>query len=309
MIQKMKDKKLEVDSPKEKARFEINQRTLETLSLDFLYISCDFQDLFENIAKKVDKVSKKNKINKAHRRKSIKNCIAHSQNMMEKRKQSHKKYLKQNSLFTVEDFEKNDVSFMIDYNTKTASMNSISPIFIGSGLESEGLDTTIAFISSEDDEDQKEMDEFAEQINGEFLKKDFHEIWKDFNDITLLLFSKNLKEVVLSYRSSPQRFKEVHFKTEHLDNTDNSNISTNYSTQIISDSLHLESPHLRRGDTVVKHGDETNFNREMAKIYREQYNDSSKDSWIEIMFWAFLGSTIVIIAIFILLFYCNVFSK
>ena len=299
-------KKKDLKSDTDHLRYTFNRAQIETLSLQFLEICCEFYDLFEKIKKKSETDPK---MNKTVRRQSIQKVIVKEQNKMKKR-QSIIKLHKDQFNFAEESFNGARMSFASEDHSDLPNFNKMNSIFEGH-LSGQGLDTTIAFImTSSDEEDQEEIDEFAEQINSEFMKKDFNEIWKDFNNISLFLFSKNLKDVVHNYRSCPEKFKEVTFNKKSKEPGLKTYESIKMSNRILSHSLHLESNHLRNPSNLPSIGKETQFNMEMAEIYREQYKISDgKDKLIEYLIWGFFGSSILILSIFCILFYCNVFSN
>ena len=201
------------------------------------------------------------------------------------------------------------MSFMIEDHKNDPNIHSITN-FIDKRLENEGLNTTIAFMSSEDEADHQEIKGFAQQINSEFLRKDMYEIWKDFNEISVLLFSKNLKDSVNEYRENSKKFMEEHFRSENLKNEKINRTETgltNMSNRILSESIYLDSPHLKRFSTMKKPGKETQLNLKLAKMYRQQHNNK-KDNLIGYIFWGFVVSSVLILILFFLLFYFNVFS-
>ena len=303
----MKQKKKSQDSEKEKTRFKFNLQEIEKTKLGFLDLGCEFFDIYISIQKNL---KPEEKVNKKQRRKSIQKVLRSS--FLQEKKSSPKK------LETMEKIKENkiekpcpaEMSFMIESEAYNSNLNSMTN-FIKESLEPQGLDTTIAFMSSEDEGDEEDIQGFTQQINSEFLRKDLYEIWKDFNEISILLFCKNLKDCVLEYRKDSEKFFDENFKSSYFKKvklrTQDTGL-TNLSNRILSDSIHLDSPHLKRFSSIKPKGKETQMNIELAKMYRKQHGNE-KDKWIEYLFWGFLGSSVFILVLFFVLFYCNVFSS
>jgi hypothetical protein len=304
----MDKKKKSKETEDENQQFQYNLEEVEQSSLNFLTLACDFYDIYQNATANMQNEVKGNKpLDKKIRRKSIQNVL---RNSFIKPSKSQKLNFKRNSTFEEKKIDSGDVSFMIEDEPRSSNSNSISN-FIKEGLESEELNQTIAFLSSEDEADEHEIKGFAQQINTEFLRKDLYEIWKDFNDIAILLFSKNLKDCVLSYRKSSSKFMQEHFKSKIINSETRVNTgqyNSEFSNRILSESMNYGTSDFRRMETQHAPSKETQINMQLAKMYRNQSADK-KDRCIEFVFWGFLFSSVLILIIFFVLFYCNVFSS
>jgi formiminotetrahydrofolate cyclodeaminase len=295
-------------SKNEDQQFQYNLQEVEKCSLSFLSLACEFYDIYQNVKTNMQNdIERKVPLDKKTRRKSIQNVL---RNSFLKPSKTQKLNFNKKPEFEEDSINAGDISFMIEDEPRTSNFNSISK-FIKEGLGNEELNQTIAFMSSEDEADEHEIKGFAQQINTEFLRKDLYEIWKDFNDIAILLFSKNLKDCVISYRKSSSKFFQEHFKSKmkHGDTQANmENYNSEFSNRILSESMNYGTSDFRRMGTQCEPSKETQINLELAKMYRNQSADK-RDRWIEFVFWGFLVSSILILVIFFVLFYCNVFSS
>jgi hypothetical protein len=306
----MNEKKKNLESVEDQERFNFNIRQVEKTSLGFLELGCDFYDIYQLIQKNLEKEAKPTiRLDKKTRRKSIQKMLKMGPGKEDLPRKSHA-FLKQDSLFNSRVPNPGEMSFMVDAEGRNSGFESISGM-IDKSLEQEGLDTTIAFMSSDDEADEHEIHGFAQQINTEFLRKDLYEIFKDFNEIAVLLFSKTLKTCAKEYKVNPDKFKSDHFQSKNL-NDDEEDFefkpkTSEFSNRVLSESMHLHTEDFRRKSTIKPPGKETQLNLELAKMYRNKH-DSGKDKWIEWVFWGFLASSIIIIIIFVALFYFNVIS-
>ena len=308
----MKKKKKSSKTEDEDKQFQYNLVQVEQCSMSFLLLGCQFYDIYQSVKKEMQTdLETKSPLDKKIRRKSIQSVIRKSIKLPPNPKRLN---FKKNSIFEEDKGDARNISFMIEDEGRSSG-HSFSN-FIKEGLGNEDLDQTIAFMSSEDEVDEHEIKGFAQQINSEFLRKDLYEIWKDFNEIAILLFSKNLKDCVISYRESQVKFLNEHFKAKTMQSETRTatttstaqDYNTEFSNRILSESMNLGNANFMRMTTLEKPGKETQINRELAEMYRNQHAQK-KDRWIEYLFWGFLGSSVLILILFFVLFYCNVFSS
>lgn len=305
----MIEKRKGLETRKDREQFEFNLKEVEGKSLGFLDLACEFFEIYKQMQQNLEKKQISGaKLDKKTRRKSIQKMIR-AESTREDEYGTIKQIMQSEGLFDSKIQHPGEMSFMIESEKRASNFASISGM-IGKSLEKDGLDTTIAFMSSEDEADETEIHGFAQQINTEFLRKDLYEIYKDFNEISVLLFSKNLKIATTEYRNDPEKFKKAHFKSKPIDNQEVSILpakESEFSNRVLSESIRLDSEKFQRMSTIQTPGKETQLNRELAKMYRDEYRN--KDRWIEWVFWGFLAMSVVIIIVFIALFYCNVFSS
>lgn len=302
----MKQKEESVLTDEDAQRFQFNLTEVETSSMHFLRLCCEFLDIYQKISTDLRNVdTSERQMDQKIRRKSIQRIIRKSVlHEPKSRKQTPKE-----SIFMVERANPGEISFMIEDDQRISKIDSLKN-FIDEGFAADDLGQAIGFMSSEDEAEDHEIEGFTQQINSEFLRKDLFEIWKDFNDICVLLFSKNLKDCVNAFRRSAADFMNEHLRSHKLvqgakDKTDKE--PETFANPILSESMHLESSQFRRMVTQKKPGRETQANLDLAKMYRNQKRQG-KENWVEFVFWGFLVSSVVILVLFFVLFYCNVFS-
>lgn len=303
ILKTMRHKEDAVLTDEDAQRFQYNLTEVESSSMHFLRLCCDFLDIYQKITTNLQDASPSDgRLDKKIRRKSIQRIIRKSALRTPKPRQQPKE-----SIFMVERANPGDISFMIEDDQRISKIDSLTS-FVDEGLAVEDLAHAIGFMSSEDEGEDQEIKGFTQQINSEFLRKDLFEIWKDFNDICVLLFSKNLKDCVSAYRKSATDFMREHLRSHKLAPGSREDAETGeYANQILSESMHLDSSQFRRMVTQKLPGRETQANLDLAKMYRKQHG-RRKERWVEFVFWGFLASSVIILILFFVLFYCNVFS-
>lgn len=302
----IKEKKNSIDesNPLEKERLRFNQEKVEKISINMLEVSTEFIEIFNS---SLTKPEKKSKIDKKKRRKSIRKSL-----------NKHRKKSKEISPFYKIDSgsskEFAEMSFM-KYNTNAgqAKPDHMQPFF-EMKLQGSGLDTTIACISDgENEEDTSSVEEFHAQIDKEVVKKGLKEIYKEFNDISVLLFARSMNSVLNEYRKNPIEFEKRFCKSRQKETIRRQETGT-FENRILSESINMGSPYLRGTDMNQARGKETQLNYDLSQKYLQEYarkqstDEKGKYFWIETIFWIFLISAVLILVLFITLFYCNVFS-
>lgn len=293
----MKSKRKDQNCPEKREQFLFNLRKIEQASLEFLNLACRFVDIRQMLIP----IKHKLIVGRPQRDQSApkKDKLVHEKAPATEREKE-------------EDSDKGgggedcaDMSFLIENERHTSVFSSISGV-IGDRIAKEGLDTTSGFLSS-DDEGEPEIQGVTREIEMELLKKDFKDFSREFNEICLILFCENLKNCVSKFQTNPKDFAKAHFKSKNLELQSKPKVSE-LSNRILSESMQLESPNFRRMTTEDAPGRETQMNRELAEQYREQHKKKG-DKWVECVFWGFFASSVFILILFFVLFYCNVFSS
>ena len=285
-------------------RIRVNQETIEKISLDMLDVSVDFMKIFSS---STPSHSKPKTHDKERRRKSVRKSL-----------KKHRRLSKDIAgIYKVDSGGSNEMGEMsfMHYNTNfRLDRNEQVQPFFDMKLTGSGLDTTIACISDEEaEEDTSSVEEFRAQIDSEVISKGLKEIYKEFNDICVLLFTRSLASVLKDYSKNKTKFTRKFCRSRKEPGLQRQP-TQDCVNRILSESINMGSPYLRETDVGQPRGRETQLNYDMSQKYLQDYQKKESISkkgklmWIETIFWVFLVSAIMILILFIVLFYCNVFS-
>lgn len=288
-------------------RLRVNQETIEKISLDMLDVSVDFMKIFSSSP---PSPSKPRQLDKERRRKSVRKSL-------KKQRRLSKDIA---GIYKVDSGGSNDIGEMsfMHYNTNFRldrnEHDHVQPFF-DMKLTGSGLDTTIACISDEEaEEDTSSVEEFRAQIDSEVIRKGLKEIYKEFNDICVLLFTRSLASVLKEYSKNKPQFTRKFCRSRKEPGLSRQP-TQDCVNRILSESINMGSPYLRETDIGQPRGKETQLNYDMSQKYLQDYQKQETSTkkgklmWVETIFWVFLVSAIMILILFIVLFYCNVFSN